>query len=63
MGERYILGGENSSLKGLLRLVDESTQRRHFQVSLPRSISMFYAALEKRKADWFGVYPGSRPGG
>ena len=62
VAERYILGGENSSLKGLLRLVDESTQRRHFQVSLPRSVSMFYAALEKRKADWFGVYPRITPG-
>ncbi len=62
VAERYILGGENSSLKGLLRLVDESTQRRHVQVSLPRSVSMFYAALEKRKADWFGVYPRITPG-
>jgi nucleoside-diphosphate-sugar epimerase len=62
VAERYILGGENSSLKGLLRLVDESTRRRHFQVSLPRSVSMFYAALEKRKADWFGVYPRITPG-
>ena len=52
----------DSSLKGLLRLVDESTQRRHFQVSLPRSVSMFYAALEKRKANWYGVTQDT-PGG
>jgi nucleoside-diphosphate-sugar epimerase len=62
LAERYILGGENSSLKGLFRLVDESTQRRHFQVGLPRSVSMFYAAFEKRKAEWFGVYPRITPG-
>ena len=62
VGERYILGGENSSLKGLLRLVDELTQRRHVQVGLPRSISMLYAALEKRKAEWIGVYPRITPG-
>lgn len=62
VGERYILGGENSSLKGLLQLVDELTQRRHVQVGLPRSVSMFYAALEKRKAEWLGIYPRITPG-
>lgn len=62
VGERYILGGENSSLKGLLQLVDELTQRRHVHVGLPRSVSMFYAALEKRKAEWLGVYPRITPG-
>lgn len=62
VGERYILGGENSSLKGLLQLVDELTQRRHVQIGLPRSVSMFYAALEKRKAEWLGVYPRITPG-
>jgi nucleoside-diphosphate-sugar epimerase len=62
VGERYILGGENSSLRGLLQLVDELTQRRHVQVGLPRSVSMFYAALEKRKAEWLGVYPRITPG-
>jgi nucleoside-diphosphate-sugar epimerase len=62
VGEQYILGGENSSLKGLLQLVDELTQRRHVHVGLPRSVSMFYAALEKRKAEWLGVYPRITPG-
>lgn len=62
VGGRYLLGGENTSLKGLLQLVDELTRRRHVQVSLPRSVSMSYAALEKRKADWLGLYPRITPG-
>lgn len=62
VGERYILGGENSSLTGLLQLVDELTKRSHVQVGLPRSAAMFYAALEKRKAEWLGVYPRITPG-
>ena len=62
VGERYILGGENSSLKGLFRLVDELTQKKHVQFSLPRAVSMSYAGLEKLKAEWFGLYPRITPG-
>jgi nucleoside-diphosphate-sugar epimerase len=62
VGERYILGGENSSLSGLLRLVDELTGKRHVQIGLPRALAMLYARLEKRKAEWFGVYPKITPG-
>ena len=62
VGERYLLGGENVSLKGLFSLVDEVTNRKHFQVSLPRSLALLYAGLEKRKAEWLGVYPKVTPG-
>ncbi len=62
VGERYLLGGENVSLKGLFSLVDEVTNRKHLQVSLPRSMALFYAGLEKRKAEWLGVYPKVTPG-
>ena len=62
VGERYLLGGENVSLKGLFSLVDELTDRKHFQVSLPRSLALLYAGLEKRKAEWLGVYPKVTPG-
>lgn len=61
-GERYLLGGENVSLKGLFSLVDELTDRTHFQVSLPRRVALLYAGLEKRKAEWLGVYPKVTPG-
>ncbi len=62
VGERYILGGENSSLSRLLRLVDELTGRRHVQIGLPRPVAMSYAGLEKLKAEWFGLYPRITPG-
>ena len=62
VGERYLLGGENVSLKGLFALVDEVTNRRHFQVEMPRSVALFYAGIEKRKAEWLGVYPKVTPG-
>lgn len=61
-GERYLLGGENVSLKGLFSVVDEVTNRKHLQVSLPRSLALLYAGLEKRKAEWLGVYPKVTPG-
>ena len=62
IGERYILGGENVSLKGLFTIVDELTGKRHRQVSLPPRVAMFYSTLEKKKAEWFGLYPQITPG-
>lgn len=61
-GERYILGGENISLKGLFRLVDELTHRTHFQLNLPARAAMLYAAVQERKARWLGAYPRITPG-
>ncbi|MBI2620141.1 MAG: SDR family oxidoreductase [Ignavibacteriales bacterium] len=61
-GERYILGGENSSLKNLFRLVDEVSGKKHFQVNLPPALAYVYSSLEKKKADWFGFYPQITPG-
>jgi farnesol dehydrogenase len=62
VGERYLLGGENVSLAGLFSLVSEVTGRSRFQVSLPRSLALLYARLEKRKAEWLGVHPKVTPG-
>jgi nucleoside-diphosphate-sugar epimerase len=62
VGERYILGGENVSLKGLFGIVDEFTGKRHRQVSLPPRVAMAYASVEKKKAEWLGIYPQITPG-
>jgi nucleoside-diphosphate-sugar epimerase len=62
IGEQYILGGENVSLKGLFALVDEITGRHHRQFNLPRGLAMTYASLEKKKAEWLGLYPQITPG-
>ncbi len=57
IGERYILGGENASLKKIFRIIDELSGKKHFQINLPPKVAMFYAHLEKKKADLFGWYP------
>lgn len=62
VGERYILGGENSSLKHLFTLVDEVSGRKHFQTNLPPKIAYLYAGFERRKAERFGIYPKITPG-
>ncbi len=62
IGERYILGGENASLKRFYELVDEVSGKKHFQISLPPPIAYLYAGLEKKKAEWLGFYPQITPG-
>jgi farnesol dehydrogenase len=62
IGERYILGGENASLKRIFELVDEVSGKKHFQVSLPPKVAMLYGHVEKIKAETFGIYPQITPG-
>ena len=62
IGERYILGGENASLKRIFELVDEASGKKHFQFSLPPSIAMLYGSLEKKRAEWLRMYPQITPG-
>ena len=62
IGERYILGGENSSLKHLFTLVNEVSGKRHFQSNLPPKIAYLYSGFERRKAEWLGMYPQITPG-
>jgi farnesol dehydrogenase len=62
IGERYILGGQNVSLKGFFELVDGATGRRHRQVSLPPWAGLAFARFEELKAKWLGVYPQVSPG-
>jgi nucleoside-diphosphate-sugar epimerase len=56
-GERYILGGENASLRRLLDLVDEVSGRRHLRLSLPAPLARAYARVEEWRARWLGGYP------
>ncbi|MBM4162441.1 MAG: SDR family oxidoreductase [Ignavibacteria bacterium] len=62
VGERYILGGENASLKHLFEIVTEISGKKHIQVNLPARLAMLYAGLEKKKAEWFAWYPQITPG-
>ena len=62
VGERYILGGENASLKHIFELVDEISGKKHLQFNLPAPIAMLYGAFEKKKAEWLKIYPQITPG-
>ncbi len=61
-GERYILGGENASLRRLLDLVDEASGRRHLRLPLPAALARAYARMESWRARWLGSYPLITPG-
>ena len=61
-GERYILGGENASLKEFLRTVDRVSGKRHIHVPILGVSPLAFAWLQKKRAEWFGVYPTITPG-
>ncbi len=61
-GERYILGGENASLKEFFSLVDAATGRSHRQINLPPSLALAFAHFEQLKAKWLGIHPKITPG-
>jgi farnesol dehydrogenase len=57
VGERYILGGENVSLRGFFDLVDETTGKRHLRLNMPAWLAISYGRLQGTSARWFGRYP------
>ena len=57
IGERYIIGGENASLKKFYELVDEVSGKKHFQINLSPNIGLAYGGIQKFAADNFGIYP------
>ncbi len=61
-GERYILGGENASLKQFFRTVDRVSGKSHWQIPLLHFTPLLFAWLQKKRAQWFGVYPTITPG-
>jgi farnesol dehydrogenase len=62
IGQRYILGGENASLKQFFRLVDQVSGRRHFQVPVFRFSALAFAWIQRKRAEWFGIHPQITPG-
>ena len=62
IGQRYILGGENVSLKQFFRTIDEVSGKRHFQIPLFRVAPMIFAHILLKRAEWFHVYPQITPG-
>ncbi|HEU4386080.1 MAG TPA: NAD-dependent epimerase/dehydratase family protein [Anaeromyxobacteraceae bacterium] len=61
-GERYILGGENATLRRLLDLVDDASGRRHLRLPLPAGLARGIARLEVFRAHWLGGSPLITPG-
>jgi farnesol dehydrogenase len=57
IGERYILGGENVSLKQLFKLIDEIGEKRHVQINVPPWAALLFSHWEEKKARWVGNYP------
>lgn len=56
-GERYLLGGDNISLKNLFALLDEITQTKHLQINVPPKVARFVAWIEEKIANLFRKYP------
>jgi len=62
LGERYLLGGENVTLREFFRLVDRVSGKRHFQVPIYRIAPMVFAHFQRWRAERFGIYPVVTPG-
>jgi len=61
-GQRYILGGENASLREFFRLIDRISGKHHWQIPLWRYWPLVVAYALKKRADWLGIYPPITPG-
>lgn len=62
VGQRYILGGENASLREFFRTIDRVSGRRHIQIPIMGLSPLLFAWFQKKRAEWFGVYPRITPG-
>ena len=62
LGERYILGGENVTLKQFFKLVDAASGKRHLQVPVFHIAAMTFAWWQKMQAERRGVPPRITPG-
>ncbi|MBN2135237.1 MAG: NAD-dependent epimerase/dehydratase family protein [Acidobacteria bacterium] len=56
-GERYILGGENHSLKGFYQIIRKVTKIRAVPIYIPLLLALFIASTQEFMSKVFGVYP------
>jgi nucleoside-diphosphate-sugar epimerase len=61
VGQRYLLGGENASLKRFFRLIDEVSGKRHFQLPILYVSALVFSWYQLKRAQWFGKYPQITP--
>ena len=62
IGERYILGGENVSLREFFELVDEVTGQKHWKLPLLKTGPILFSWIQEKRAQFFGSYPRITPG-
>ena len=56
-GQRYVLGGENASLRRLFDLIAEISGRRYRLFPVPAAAARTAAVIERSRAEWFRHYP------
>ena len=62
VGERYLLGGENASLREFFRSIDRVSGKRHCQIPLLIYSPLVFAWMLERRARWLGIHPAITPG-
>ena len=62
IGHRYILGGENASLREFFRAIDRASGKRHCQIPTLKFGPLLFARLQECRAERSGVYPTITPG-
>ncbi|MGL4593772.1 MAG: NAD-dependent epimerase/dehydratase family protein [Thermoguttaceae bacterium] len=62
VGERYILGGENATLKEFFDIIAKIDNKRRLQIPIKWFIPMILAHFFEQRAKWFGMYPLFTPG-
>ncbi|MEA1951217.1 MAG: NAD-dependent epimerase/dehydratase family protein, partial [Planctomycetota bacterium] len=62
IGERYILGGENVSLKEFFRTIDRVSNKRHLHIPILKFGPLVFSHFHEKRARWFGIYPMVTPG-
>jgi farnesol dehydrogenase len=62
IGERYLLAGENASLRDFLRAIDHVSGKRHRQLPLFIFGPLLFAWILKQRAKWLGIHPAITPG-
>ncbi|MDR3234064.1 MAG: NAD-dependent epimerase/dehydratase family protein [Planctomycetaceae bacterium] len=61
IGERYILGGENVSLKDVFDTITRIDGKRHLQFKMYCLIPLLVAKIFELRAKWLGIYPPITP--
>jgi len=62
IGQRYILGGDNASLRKFFELVDEVSGKKHWKLPLLKAGPLLFSWIQEKRAKWFGIYPQITPG-